>query len=77
MEREIQDLTRRQEKAVYTAQEDVWEQAEVIKVEAVEKALHVAQAEHERTKKRIARAHERNLRVGAYLQPMNNVTFPA
>ena len=62
-DREIQQLTREQEKAVYMAQETIWEQAEAMRVEAVEKALHVAQDEHEMAMKRMARAHERTLRV--------------
>lgn len=62
-DREIQQLTCEQEKTVYTAQEAIWEQAQAMRVEAVEKALHVAQDEHETAMKRMARAHERTLRV--------------
>ncbi|KAI0229913.1 hypothetical protein LSAT2_019674 [Lamellibrachia satsuma] len=61
-DREVQQLTREQEKAVYTAQEAIWEQAQSMRVEAVEKALHVAQDEHETAMKRMARSHERTLR---------------
>ena len=65
-DREVQQLTREQEKAVYTAQEAIWEQAQSMRVEAVEKALHVAQDEHETAMKRMARSHERTLRVTSH-----------
>lgn len=53
-----------QEFAVKAAEEAIWAQAEVIKADALTKALEKAHKEHEKVIRKLHKAHEKAIKVG-------------
>ena len=55
------------EVAVAAAEEAIWQQAEVIKEEALHRAHESAQKDHEKVVRKLSKAHEKAIRVSFVL----------